>query len=91
MTKKKTPFSYLFVTMLFFTALIHVWQRVQLVRLGYALENLKLRIAEEENENKLLRIKMQHLSSLERVDKIAKGKLGMISPPPENIIYLQEE
>lgn len=93
MTKKKNAFSYtfLFFAILFFTALIHVWQRIQLVRLGYVLENLKSQLDEKENENKWLQIRMQHLRSLERVDKIAKEKLAMISPPPENIIYLQEE
>lgn len=93
MSKNKANSSYILflVVIAFFTALMHVWQRTQLIRVGYFLEKAKTNIREKENENRLLRIKMQHLRSLERVDSIAKEKFHMVSPPPDAIVYLSQE
>ncbi|MBI5555681.1 MAG: cell division protein FtsL [Elusimicrobia bacterium] len=81
---------FLFLVLLFCTALIYVWQQIQVVRVGYSINQLKLQIEERENENRSLRIKLNNLGSLERVEKIAKERLKMINPPSENIIYLEQ-
>ncbi|MDD5491337.1 MAG: cell division protein FtsL [bacterium] len=82
---------FLFLVLLFCTALIYVWQQIQVVKVGYTINQLKLQIEERENDNRSLRMKLNNLGSLERVEKIAKERLKMINPPPENIIYLDSE
>ncbi len=62
-----------------------------MVRVGYSINQLKLQLEESENENRSLRIRLNNLGSLERVEKIAKERLKMINPPSENIIYLKNK
>ncbi len=73
----------------FVCALFYVWQQIQVVRIGYAIDKLKGQIEETENQNKYLKIKLNAVCSLDRVEKIAKDKLKMIDPSPENIVYLE--
>ncbi|MDD5131313.1 MAG: cell division protein FtsL [bacterium] len=85
-----TLHRFLFLVLLFCTALIYVWQQIQVVKFGYGISQLKLQIEERENDNRSLRMKLNNLGSLERVEKIAKERLKMVNPPPENIIYLEK-
>jgi cell division protein FtsL len=64
--------------------------RFLLVRVGYSINQLRLQIEERENETRSLRVKLNNLGSLERVEKIAKERLKMINPSSENIIYLEK-
>jgi cell division protein FtsL len=84
-----TLHRFLFLVLLFCTALLYVWQQIQVVKVGYGINQLKLQIEERENDNRTLRMKLNNLGSLERVEKIAKERLKMINPPPENIVYLE--
>ncbi len=85
-----TLHRFLFLVLLFCTALLYVWQQIQVVKVGYGINQLRLQIEERENDNRSLRMKLNNLSSLERVEKIAKERLKMVNPPPENIIYLEK-
>ena len=85
-----TLYRFLFLVLLFCTALVYVWQQIQVVKFGYGISQLKLQIEERENDNRSLRMKLNNLGSLERVEKIAKERLKMVNPPPENIIYLEK-
>jgi cell division protein FtsL len=84
-----TLHRFLFLVLLFCTALLYVWQQIQVVKVGYSINQLRLQIEERENDNRSLRMKLNNLGSLERVEKIAKERLKMVNPPPENIIYLE--
>lgn len=90
--KKKVKLAFIpgVILIVFFTALIFVWEQIQVIKVGYTISKLKSQIEQQENENKHLKIKLNNLCSLERVEKIAYQKLKMISPSPENIIYLNE-
>lgn len=85
-----TLHRFLFLVLLFCTALLYVWQQIQVVKVGYGINQLRLQIEERENDNRSLRMKLNNLGSLERVEKIAKERLKMVNPPPENIIYLEK-
>jgi cell division protein FtsL len=84
-----TLHRFLFLVLLFCTALVYVWQQIQVVKVGYGINQLKLQVEERENDNRSLRMKLNNLGSLERVEKIAKERLKLVNPPPENIIYLE--
>jgi len=85
-----TLHRFLLLVLFFCTALIYVWQQIQVVRVGYNINQLKFQIEERENETRSLRVKLNNLGSLERVEKIAKERLKMINPSSENIIYLEK-
>ncbi|MFQ5803109.1 MAG: septum formation initiator family protein [Candidatus Methylomirabilales bacterium] len=70
--------------------LVYVWQHVQVVRLGYQVERLRAARATLVQERKALRVELGKLRSLERVETLARGKLGMIDPDPGQMIFLEE-
>lgn len=80
-----------FLVMLFFFtawALFHIWTRHMATELGYAITAEQ---TEQENllsENKSLKLEISTLKSSRRLEEIAKSKLGMNSPSPEQVVYL---
>ncbi|MBN1622612.1 MAG: hypothetical protein JW871_08485 [Endomicrobiales bacterium] len=67
----------------------YVWQQTQSVRLGYKVDNLRIECEKMKQKNKILRLKVNRLLSLERLDQIAKQK-ELITPDEKSIIYLSE-
>jgi hypothetical protein len=69
--------------------LVYTWCRVQCIRVGYEIS------AEAENQSELIAVKrklgieMERLKSPERIAKIAKERLNLASPTPEQIITIQ--
>jgi cell division protein FtsL len=70
-------------------SLLCVWSRIEVVRQGYdnaaAAKQLKELTAEQED----LRVQAARLRSPDRIEAIAKEKLGMLFPKPEQIINLE--
>ncbi len=74
----------LFITELFF----YTWCRVQYIQMGYD-------ISEEADEQRSLlalqqnlRIELARLKSPKRIEKIARQRLGLITPSEEQIIVV---
>lgn len=59
--------------------LFSLWQRVELAGLHYRIEKLRAERDELLEAQKQLRVKRSELSALPRVEKIARGKLGLVS------------
>jgi len=68
--------------------LLYTWSRVQCVRVGYAIS------ARHETQQRLqmrrnrLKIELAHLKSPERIESIARRKMGLTAPAPEQVITL---
>jgi cell division protein FtsL len=60
--------------------LLYVWERVDLMQVGYRVERLKAQKITLERERDELRIKLSKMTSPERLAKVAGEKLGMIPP-----------
>lgn len=60
--------------------LLYVWERVDIVHVGYRIEQLKSKKLALERERDELRLKVSTLTAPERIAKAATGKLGMIPP-----------
>lgn len=89
MAKNKKTSLYLISSIFLVIAIfVYGWEKIQIVRNGYRLQQLEKELAFWENENRYLEIKAVQLTSLERVDKIARQKLGMVLPKQEDIILL---
>jgi cell division protein FtsL len=65
----------------------YVWQQTQSVRLSYRVENLKKECEKWEQENRNLRLRVNQLLSLERLDSVAKAK-KLSQPGANKLIYL---
>jgi len=93
MHEKKTRLNAFLITLaitgaLLCPVLLYLNQQVQYARLNYRLNSLKETQEKLENENKYLQARKNYLSSLERIESIARKQLGMV--PAEKVILLPE-
>lgn len=68
---------------------VFVWERVDVVRIGYHIERLKRDKTALERERDELRVKVAALSAADRIAKLATEKLGMGPPQQGQIIVVQ--
>ena len=66
-----------------------VWERVDMVRVGYQIERLKHDKVLLERERDELRVKVSALSAPDRIAKVASEKLGMALPQQGQVIMVQ--
>ena len=70
----------------FFSGLLFAWQHFQCVRNGYQIEEFKAERAALEEWNHQLRLEEASLADPQRIDKLARQELGMVSPSPQQVI-----
>ena len=68
-------------------ALIHLMVFSQVIRLNYEMDDLSERIEEMRNKNKELFNEAARLSALDRIERIATTKLGMVKPGKIKFIW----
>ncbi len=68
---------------------VFVWERVDMVRVGYQIERLKRDKTMLERQRDELRVKFSTLSASDRIAKLATEKLGMSPPQQGQIIVVQ--
>ncbi len=66
----------------------YVWERVDIVRVGYRLEQLKAQKVLLERERDELSVKLAALSSPDRIARAAREKLGMLPPQPGQVVVV---
>ena len=67
--------------------LLCVWERVDVVKVGYRIEHLKVKKSALERERDELRVKVSGLTAPEKIAKLAAEKLGM-APPRQGQVRL---
>jgi cell division protein FtsL len=70
---------------------LFVWERVDMVRIGYQVERLKQEKTILERDRDQLRIKVSALSAPDRVAKVAMERLGMAPPQRGQVVVVQAE
>jgi cell division protein FtsL len=70
---------------------LFVWERVDMVRVGYQIERLKHEKVLLERERDELRVKFSALSAPGRIAKVASEKLGMGLPEQGQVIMVQSK
>tara|TARA_B100000315_G_scaffold235312_1_gene250125 strand:+ start:5056 stop:5400 length:345 start_codon:yes stop_codon:yes gene_type:complete len=65
------------------------WPRVNLVTLTYDYNKLRAKENELIQLNRMLKLELASIKSLEKVEKIATEKMGMIEPKDEDIIFIK--
>ncbi len=66
-------------------ALAHVSLRLAVIRLGYSISERTRERQTLEDENRKLRIELSLLRNPERIERLARDKLGMARPEPGQI------
>ena len=66
-------------------AVVFVWQRYQFVRLGFEVSALRQRRAALEEVIEPLQVEVDYLSRLERLERLARTRLGMRPPRTSQI------
>ncbi|MCG3777380.1 MAG: Cell division protein FtsL [Nitrospira sp.] len=69
---------------------VFVWERVDVVRLGYQIERSKSQKILLERERDQLQVKVSSLAAPERIAKVATEKLGMGPPQQGQIIMVHQ-
>ena len=72
---------------------LFVWERVDVVRVGYQVEHLKTQKLLLERERDQLQVKYSALTAPERIAKVATVKLGLVPPQQGQVLMvrLQQE
>lgn len=67
----------------------YVWQRVEFIRTSYQIDHLAKQREELRELNKEMTIERAMLLSPKRIEEVARGQLGLVDPPPENVRHVQ--
>jgi len=67
---------------------VFVWERVDVVRLGYQIERLKTQKVLLERERDQLQVKFSALTAPERIAKVATEKLGLVPPRQGQVLMV---
>jgi cell division protein FtsL len=67
---------------------VFVWERVDVVRLGYQIERLKTQKVLLERERDQLQVKFSALTAPERIAKVATEKLGLVPPQQGQVLMV---
>jgi cell division protein FtsL len=69
---------------------VFVWERVDVVRLGYQIERLKIQKVLLERERDQLQVKFSALMAPERIAKVATDKLGLVPPQQGQVLMVHQ-
>ena len=69
---------------------VFVWERVDVVRLGYHIERLKIQKVLLERERDQLQVKFSALTAPERIAKVATEKFGLVPPLQGQVLMVHE-
>lgn len=65
------------------------WQHFELIRFGYRVEQLQQQRVAEEQINRHLRLQIDTLRRPQRIEQIARTRLKMVQPAPEDAVVLE--
>lgn len=69
-------------------ALLHVWLRLQVVHMGYVLATTSKLQNQLEQENRELKVELATLTSPDRLEAMARQRLGLRPPEKGQVIVL---
>ncbi|HEY7163710.1 MAG TPA: cell division protein FtsL [Candidatus Binatia bacterium] len=69
-------------------SLVHVWVRLQVVRMGYVLSTGSKLQSQLEQEGRELKVELATLTSPERLEEMARKRLGLQQPEKGQVVVL---
>jgi len=84
---------FLFITIIAAVVIIavlstYLWSRLAVVNLSYEISTLNRQRGALEEDNKRLRLAALALKSPQRIERIARDELGLISPTGKQVLYV---
>ena len=70
-------------------ALVFVWSRIEVVNLEYEISSYQGRVRDLQQESKRLQLEAASLSSPSRIENMARTRLGLRMPAPEQVITVR--
>jgi cell division protein FtsL len=70
--------------------LFYFWQGVQVIRVGYEIDQLTREYQVLQNERNRLAVELSSLESLDTVEKLAVRDLGMVFPALDQVVVVRE-
>jgi cell division protein FtsL len=68
--------------------LLHAWVRTRVTEQGYALSRLSAEYRDLTREHESLQLKAAELRSPQRIEELARTKLGMSAPALDRVVVL---
>ncbi len=81
---------FVFLAILLAVSLFFVWSRLQLIGLQYDISSIESRLREAQREVRSLRLEAASLRQPGRIEEVARKKLGIRHPTPEQIVYIRQ-
>ena len=78
----------LLIVVLLGVVLVHVWLRLQVVRMGYVLSTASKLQSRLEQENRELKVELATLTTRDRLDEMARRRLGLTPPQKGQVVVL---
>ena len=69
--------------------LFSAWQHFELLRHGYRIEQMQKERAAEDEINRHLRLEIETLRSPARIERLATGRLQMVTPGPDDAAVIE--
>lgn len=76
------------LALMFVLAAAHVWVRLRVVSVGYALSDTRRLISSLEAEQAALRVEWQAATAPGNLSRLADERLGLSFPRPEQVVSL---
>src|SRR5437879_13868173 len=76
-------------TVLLALALGAVWEKMDIYKAGYAIEQLQARKKQLQQEQKTLQLEFARLTAPDQIERVAVSRLGMMRPRYDQVVLLQ--
>ncbi|MEW6363754.1 MAG: septum formation initiator family protein [Acidobacteriota bacterium] len=74
---------------LMLSILFYVWQRNEFIRAGYEQERLRKELESQLEQQRQLITQRSALQAPDRIDTLARGRLGLVSPGEDQVFLLE--
>ena len=78
-----------FVVVLMLVSLFFVWSRLEVVNLEYDISTNEVRLRSLQQESRQLKLEAASLRNPARIERMARVKLGLRLPTPEQVITVR--
>ncbi len=67
-----------------------IWTNLETFRLGYQIERLQKQKETLEERQRQLEMERARVSALSRVENVARERLGLVTPHPEQVVFVKD-
>jgi len=88
--RKAALFSF-YILIFIVGALFYMWPHHQMIEISYEYQELIAKHEKLFQENRILRLEIASIKSLDRIERLAVEDLGFIFPKKEQILFLKDK